>query len=127
MRRVIIESPFAGATPELAARNLRYARACLRFCLCEGWSPYASHLLYTQPGVLRDEVLDERLLGIKAGFVWRRSSEATVVFHDLGFSFGMLAGITDAKTLIAGGAIHELEFVRIGGEWELGLSENGRP
>ena len=52
MERVIIESPFAGDVD----RNLRYARAAMRDCLLRGESPYASHLLYTQPGVLNDDI-----------------------------------------------------------------------
>lgn len=47
MRLVIIESPFAGDV----VRNLRYLRACMRDCLRRGEAPYASHALYTQPGV----------------------------------------------------------------------------
>lgn len=47
MKRVVIESPFAGDV-EL---NLRYLRACMHHCLKSGEAPYASHALYTQPGV----------------------------------------------------------------------------
>jgi hypothetical protein len=50
MKRVILESPFAGDVE----RNLRYARAALRDSLHRGEAPLASHLLYTQPGVLLD-------------------------------------------------------------------------
>ena len=49
MRRVIIESPYAG----FVKRNEDYARECLRDSLMRGEAPIASHLLYTQPGVLR--------------------------------------------------------------------------
>ena len=132
MRRVIIESPIAGATPELAARNLRYLRACMRWCLLKGWSPYASHGLYTQDGVLRDDVPEERKLGIGAGFAWRSGAEATCVFHDLGFSSGMNAGIEHAKSVVPdsiwrwGHAQHPIEYYLLGGEWDLGLSQQGR-
>lgn len=134
MRRVIIESPFAGATPELAARNLRYLRACMRWCLLKGWSPYASHGLYTQEGVLDDTNPEERSLGINAGFAWRPDAAATCVFHDLGFTRGMLQGIAHAKTVINPGDLwrwgyshHAIEYHLLGGEWDLGLSEKGRP
>ncbi len=50
MRRAIIESPFAGDVE----RNVRYARAAMRDCLMRRETPYASHLLYTQEGVLDD-------------------------------------------------------------------------
>ena len=56
MRRVILESPYAGSVEE----NVAYARAAVRDSLLRGESPIASHLLYTQPGILRDGVPDER-------------------------------------------------------------------
>jgi hypothetical protein len=119
MRRVIIESPFAGATPELAARNLRYLRACLHDCLQRGEAPFASHSLYTQEGVLRDDDVNERALGIKAGFAWRAAAHATVVYEDLGVSHGMRMGIEDAKELLfRGSPPHEIEYRSLGGEWK---------
>ena len=62
-----------------------------------GEAPFASHLLYTQPGVLRDEVDEERSLGIEAGLVWGAGADATVVYEDLGISGGMRMGIDRAK------------------------------
>ncbi len=59
-------------------------------------SPYASHGLLTQPGVLRDDVPEERELGIALGAAWREVADATVVYCDLGISGGMLAGIRAA-------------------------------
>lgn len=53
---VLLESPYAGNV-EL---NVTYARACMRDCLKRGEAPFASHLLYTQPGVLDDLVPNER-------------------------------------------------------------------
>lgn len=81
-RLVIVESPYAGDIEE----NLRYLRAAMRDCLLRGEAPFASHGLYTQPGVLRDEIPEEREHGITAGFAWRRVSCATVVYTDLGIS-----------------------------------------
>jgi hypothetical protein len=95
MRRVIVESPFAGDIE----RNRRYLNACLRDCLMRGEAPFASHAIYTRDGVLRDEIAEERGLGIQAGFEWRRSAEATVVYTDLGTSLGMLAGIRHAESI----------------------------
>jgi hypothetical protein len=92
VRLVIIESPYAGDV-EL---NVRYARVCLRDCLLRGEAPLASHLLYTQPGVLDDPIPDERALGIEAGLAWGRAAEATVVYTDLGISSGMQQGISRA-------------------------------
>jgi hypothetical protein len=96
MKRVIVESPYAGDPVEIE-RNERYARACLADCLQRGEAPFASHLLYTQPGVLRDGVPEERKLGIEAGFAWREVSEVTVVYTNLGITGGMRAGIEDAE------------------------------
>jgi hypothetical protein len=109
-RRVIIESPFAGDIE----RNLRYLRAAMRDCLLRGESPYASHALYTQPGVLRDDIPNERKLGIDAGFAWRRSADATVIYEDLGYSRGMWLGLGQAI-----GMGHPVEFRRID-DWEPG-------
>lgn len=53
MRRVIVESPYAGDIE----RNMRYLRACLADCLRRGEAPFASHAIYTQPGVLDDSEL----------------------------------------------------------------------
>lgn len=85
MRCVIIESPFAGDIE----RNTRYARAAMRDCLLRGESPYASHLLYTQPGVLADNDPDERRHGIAAGIAWAKVADVIVVYQDLGISGGM--------------------------------------
>lgn len=93
MRRVIIESPYAGDVE----RNIAYARACLRDCLLRGEAPIASHLLYTQPGVLDDNVLEERRLGIEAGLAWGDLAEATIVYTDHGISRGMQYGIDRAE------------------------------
>ena len=89
MRRVILESPYAGDIE----RNKAYARACLRDCLRRGEAPLASHLLYTQPGVLDDSNPEERALGIEAGLAWGHEAAATVVYTDLGVSSGMRFGI----------------------------------
>lgn len=92
-RLVVIESPFAGDVE----KNVRYARAAMHDSLLRGEAPYASHLLYTQEGVLDDNVPAEREHGIQAGFAWRQVAEATVVYTDLGVSKGMQYGIDDAK------------------------------
>lgn len=103
MRRVILESPYAteSSLPLIAAwqrrRNVRYARAALRDSLLRGEAPLASHLLYTQPGVLRDAIAKERACGIAAGLSWQAFADACVVYVDLGISRGMNDGIKAAK------------------------------
>lgn len=87
MALVIIESPYAG---DIKA-NVAYARACMRDSLERGEYPIASHLLYTQPGILRDEVPSEREWGISAGLAWRKVAEKAVFYIDRGLSSGMIA------------------------------------
>lgn len=93
MKRVILESPYAG---DISA-NVEYARSCVRDSLSRGEAPIASHLLYTQPGVLRDEVAEERQWGIDAGLTWATAADATVVYTDRGISSGMKYGIANAE------------------------------
>jgi hypothetical protein len=94
MPRVILESPYSGDV----AANVTYARACLRDCLRRGEAPIASHLLYTQPGVLDDTICEERELGIRAGLAWGAAAEASVIYVDRGVSAGMELGIASART-----------------------------
>jgi hypothetical protein len=93
MRRVILESPYAGDVE----RNLEYARACIRDSLMRGEAPLASHCLYTQPGILDDANPRERAHGINAGHAWLSEAQAMVVYSDYGISKGMEAGISCAK------------------------------
>jgi hypothetical protein len=95
MKRVILESPYAGDVE----RNLEYGRACLRDSLMRGESPIASHLLLTQQGVLDDNNQTERDLGIEAGLAWCESSDGTVVYADYGVTRGMYQGIDRAHSL----------------------------
>ena len=101
MRRVIVETPYAGTTWWLAPLqrwiNRRFARACLRDCWLRGEAPFASHLIYTQRGVLCDEKADERTRGIIAGLAWGELARATVVYLDRGISAGMRHGIRNAE------------------------------
>ena len=90
---MIIESPYAGDVE----RHVRYARACLADSLARGEAPMASHLLYTQPGVLDDGDPTQRARGIAAGLAWGRCASATIVYADLGVSRGMHLGIEDAR------------------------------
>jgi len=92
MRRVIVESPYAGDID----RNVAYARACVADCLQRGEAPFASHLFYTQPGILDDAEPEERRLGIDAGLAWGQAADATVVYADLGIAPGMKQGVERA-------------------------------
>lgn len=116
VKRVVIESPFSsGTTPRIVAveeRNLRYLRACMRDCFERGEFPYASHGLYTQPGVLDDHDPAERALGMQAGFAWGELGDLVAVYLDLGLSRGMEAGI--ARAAMRGTPLEER---RLGGRW----------
>lgn len=116
MKLVILESPYAGNI-EL---NVEYARAAVRDSILRGESPLASHIFLTQPGILRDEVPEERKLGIDAGLAWRVVSEGSVVYTDLGMSRGMEYGIAAAK---ASGK--SVEFRTLPG-WKERLAESTR-
>ena len=89
MRLVIVEHPYAGEV----ARNVLYARKCLRDCILRGEAPFASALLYAQPGILDDDKPAERELGIYAGLAWCGKADATVVYTDYDISPGMQKGI----------------------------------
>lgn len=91
MRRVIIESPYAGET----ARNVAYAQAAMYDCLRRGEAPFASHLLYTQ--VLNDLIPSDRALGIAAGLAWAAAADAVIIYTDLGVTDGMEQALTEAR------------------------------
>jgi hypothetical protein len=109
MIRVVIESPYAGDVE----RNLHYLRACMRDCLRRGEAPYASHALYTQPGVLDDQKPEERKLGIEAGYAWWDAADMIVFYADLGWSRGMSA----ARDRVAD-KLRATETRYLGGEWD---------
>jgi len=83
MRRVTVESPYAGDVD----KNVKYAQECLKDSLRRGEAPLASHLLYTQ--VLDDTIPEERTWGINAGFEWLEQAEACILYIDNGISNGM--------------------------------------
>lgn len=99
MRCVIIESPYAADDPIGLERNLIYLRKALNHSLHCGEAPFASHAIYTQPGVLRDFVVEERKLGIESGFAWWGGAEAIVFYVDRGVSSGMAAAFHRAIRL----------------------------
>jgi hypothetical protein len=92
VRRVVLESRYTGDVET----NVAYARACLRDCLARGEAPIASHLLFTQPGVLDDGNADERAQGIAAGTAWIPVADAVVAYTDHGISAGMWDAIRAA-------------------------------
>lgn len=97
MKLVIIESPFAGQTPEILREHLAYGQLALKDSLERGEAPFASHLFY--PLVLRDDVPDQRELGMKAGWAWMAQADLVAVYMDQGMSPGMAAGVERATAL----------------------------
>lgn len=104
MRRVILESPWAGNI----RKHRNYARKAIRDCLKRGEAPIASHLLYTQPGILKDAIDAERAKGIQAGWAWMGVADAVVIYADYGFSRGMFAGMEAAA---AAGTPIEIRYI----------------
>ncbi len=93
MRLVVVESPYAG---DIEA-NEAYARKAALDCLKRGEAPIASHLLFTQKGLLDDNDPHQRQAGIAAGHAWIHVADAIIVYTDNGISSGMRAGIDVAN------------------------------
>jgi hypothetical protein len=85
MKRIVLESPYAGNVE----RNIAYAKLCVKDMLKRGEAPIASHLLFTQPGILDDLKPEERKLGIEAGQAWLTVAEGINFYVDFGVSNGM--------------------------------------
>jgi hypothetical protein len=123
LRFVDIESPYSADTPEGIIKNIRYARACVFDCLSKNEIPYASHLFFTQPGILDDNSPTERMRGIIAGKAVIKKLEAvTVVYTDQGISRGMQIGIEMAEK-----EGRKVEYRSLGKNWEeeFAIRENG--
>lgn len=128
MEFVVVESPFATNTITLAngnefevheTENIAYARACMHDCLVNhDEAPYASHLLYTQEGVLDDDVPEERKLGIEAGLEIGRLAKRRVFYLDRGFSSGMKWGLRFAQEIG-----QHCEIRTLAGKWDIGWAK----
>ena len=90
MRRVVIESPYAGEVES----NLTYLRRCIKDCLTRGEAPIASHGLFTR--FFDDDDWAQRTLCILAGHSWIQKAAALVVYEDYGTTKGMILGIEEA-------------------------------
>lgn len=89
---IVIESPYAGDVEA----NVAYAKRCVHDCLAREENPYASHLFFTQPGLLDDSNEVERALGIECGLGWAAAAPMHAVYFDLGITDGMKKGIRRA-------------------------------
>jgi len=91
-----LESPYAGNID----LNVMYAQFCMHDSIVNHYeAPFASHLLYTQPNVLRDEIPEERTMGITAGRDFSDITEKTVVYVDLGMTDGMVFAVKHAQQI----------------------------
>lgn len=120
---VVVESPFAGRGWWLLAwirrlLNIRFARACVRHSLMRDEQPLASHLLYTQPGILRDGNPREREQGINAGLAWGLHAKLWVFYVDRGMSFGMRIA---ERYAYEAGIVIEYRFLRLQLRGRLGM------
>lgn len=118
LRLVVIESPYGRrpdgerASPAEVEANLAYLRECMAHSLARGEAPFASHGLYTQPGVLDDRDSSERRKGMDAGFAWGARADRVVVYCDRGVTLGMREGVERARR-----AGQPVEYRRIDGPW----------
>ena len=112
MKLVIIESPYAADTPEGVAANVDYARRCVADSLARGEAPFASHLLYTQEGILDDTIPEQRTQGIRAGFAWGVCADLRAFYVDRGMSAGMALALMELRKL---GREYETRML----DWEL--------
>jgi hypothetical protein len=95
---VVVESPFKGAGWEETRRNVLYAKCAIKDCLERGEAPYASHLNFTQAGILDDTILEERYAGIMAGVRIVENFDISAFYVDFGMSAGMTKfGLTGAE------------------------------
>lgn len=96
---VVIESPFKGSDWGETRRNILYVRLCVGDSLKRGEAPWASHIFYTQTGILDDSIPEERQRGIDAGVAWGKSADLRAVYGDFGISKGMEYGIKAAEEI----------------------------
>ena len=99
MRLVVIESPWSAPDKATQKRNKDYAIGAMLDSFNRGEAPFASHLLYTLPGLLDDDDDDQRNLGLRAGWLWAETASLVAVYADFGISLGMRLGIRRATDL----------------------------
>lgn len=123
-RIVQIESPFSPSNGRTVEENIEYARAAMWAVLMQGDVPYASHLLYTQPGVLDDTIPEQREMGIQAGFELYRQKKVDVcaIYSELGITKGMIQGIMCAMANGIPLEFRSLDF--LGPEYHSAVAEN---
>jgi len=95
MKRAYLISPYSGDTK----KNVAYALRCMHHALSEGYSPYASHILFAASGCLNDDDPKDRDFGFRAGYAFLSTCEIALSFMDLGVSRGMRADLDASRRL----------------------------
>lgn len=108
MQTVTLESPYAATKKHTVEEHISYAQECVEALLREGLAPFASHLLYTQPGVLDDNSPKDRALGIEAGLTLAEKTDMRVFAVDYGMSRGMLTALERTKGQQLGVMAHKI-------------------
>jgi len=121
---VDVETPYMDEDHGNVARNILYARACVRDSLMRGETPFALNIFYSQPGIIDDSVSDERRIAIQTvdKLIGAFPDAVTAVYEDLGISKSMQYGI-DRATL----SRRKVEFRKLGEGWlerELAIAGN---
>jgi len=84
MKRVMIESPFAGKDRQEEEKNEAYLEACIFDSLKRDEAPFASHGFYTK--YLKDSDPTERAHGMACGEAWLLVADIVAFYVDLGMS-----------------------------------------
>lgn len=103
LRRVVVESPYAGDIES----NVAYARRAVLDSVNRGEAPIASHLLFPEM-ILDDNVRVSRMIGIECGLAWHHVAEAVVFYVDRGMSRGMQTAMTHC---LAYGIEYEVRYL----------------
>ena len=125
VRYALIETPFRGVDWKETELNHQYTKACVGDSLQRGENPYASHMFFTQRGILDDRDAIERTKGIRAGKNIERAIAmaskyvggiyvCTAVYTDRGISSGMQIGINQAKELGV-----PIDYRELGKDWRV--------
>lgn len=95
MPLVVLESPFRAGSQAKFNAHRNYLQAIIFHSMSLGEAPFASHGFYTR--FLNDDIKEERQLGMNMGKRYIELCDLVAVYHDLGVSDGMAAGIEYAQ------------------------------
>lgn len=97
MKPTIYESPFSASSFDEFVDNIAYARMMVRTGATHyGEAGFGSHLVWTQPGVLRDGTPYERQLGIDCGLAFTALAHGGAIAHVFGVDRGWSRGMKHA-------------------------------